>query len=60
MAGEEWPKRQAEEPVPLVDAPGYIERAEEVLMNPELLGCHFGSGDAIAYLLKRDVTSVIG
>ena len=29
-------------------------------MNPELLGCHFGSGDAIAYLLKRDVTSVIG
>jgi len=29
-------------------------------MNPELLGCHFGSGDAIGYLLKRDVTSVIG
>ena len=28
-------------------------------MNPELLGCHFGSGDAIAYLLKRDVTSVV-
>jgi hypothetical protein len=30
------------------------------LVNPELLGCHFGSGNAIGYLLKRDVTSVVG
>ena len=40
--------------------PATSKRAEEALMNPELLGCHFGSGDAIGYLLKRDVTSVIG
>jgi hypothetical protein len=29
-------------------------------MDSELLGCHFGSGNAIGYLLKRDVTSVVG
>ena len=57
MAGEDWPKRQAEEP--LIDVPGCIKCAKEALMNPKLLGCHFGSGNAIGYLLKRDVTSVV-
>ena len=58
--GRNGPKRQAEEPVTLIDVPGYIEaRRRGPLMNPELLGCHFGSGNAIGYLLKRDVTSVV-
>ena len=28
-------------------------------MNPELLGCHFGSGNAICYLLERDISGVV-
>jgi hypothetical protein len=57
--GRNAPKRQAEETVTLIDVLGYIE-AQTSLMDSELLGCHFGSGNAIGYLLKRDVTSVVG
>ena len=28
-------------------------------MNPELLGCHFGSGDAIRDLLERDISGIV-
>ena len=57
--GRNGPKRQAEEPVPLIGVSDCTEARRRCLVNPELLGCHFGSGNAIGYLLKRDVTSVV-
>jgi hypothetical protein len=38
--------------------PATLKR-RRALMNSELLGCHFGSGNAIGYLLKRDIASVV-
>ena len=28
-------------------------------MNPQLLGCHFGSGNAVGDLLKRDIPGIV-
>jgi hypothetical protein len=34
--------------------------SEEILMNPEPLSRHFGSCNAIGYLLERDIARIVG
>jgi hypothetical protein len=39
--------------------PADVKALKSVLMNPWLLGCHFGSGNAIRDLLKRDIPGIV-